>query len=225
MNVVLKSILGLLVVAGAATVLLPGLAQQPVPIPGGQRDGINLDKVKQDLQRAADDLARAKDDLDKLTKDYEGKVAALKMAMEQVKKAEQHLQKDPDKGPGVRAGGGFGGGGGGGGFGGGGLGGGPFDKRLADIEKKLDAVMHSVEELHKLMAKRNLTGPVPPPPGGPGYGGSGGPLPPPPAGKGGIGPVPVPPGGPGVTGPGGPGLGSVAPGEGVTGPGAKPPKQ
>jgi hypothetical protein len=217
MNALLKSILGLLVVAGAAGFLLPSLAQQP-GLPGGGGDGVNLDKVRQDLKRAADDLARAKQDIDVLTKDYERKVAALKMAMDEVKKAEQQFQKVPDKGPGMRPGGGGFGGNASGGFVGG-MGGAPFDKRLAEIEKKLDTLMHSVDELHKLMAKRNPAVPVPPPPGGARYGAQGGPAPPPPAGPGGVGPVPAPPGGPG------PGFGSIPPGDGLAPAGSKTPKQ
>jgi hypothetical protein len=156
----LKVILGMLAVAGAAAVLLPSWAQQPDP---NNRVGVeqdtkqppmNLEKVRQDLERAAKDLARTKQDLDLLTKEYEAKVAALKAAMDQVKRAEEPPTKGPGPGFG-KGGGGFGGGGfGGGGFGGGGN----IEKRLADIEKKLDAVMNGMDEMAKLLSKKSGAG-------------------------------------------------------------------
>jgi hypothetical protein len=223
----LKVILGLLAVAGAAAVLLPSWAQQPDPNNrvGVEQDSkqppMNLEKVRQDLERAAKDLARTKQDLDTLTREYETKLAALKAAMDQVKRAEEPPAKGP--GPGFGKSGGFGGGG----FGGGGN----IDKRLADIEKKLDAVMNSVDEMAKLLSKksgaatdrpRNSVDKVPGPGFGPGQ--PGGPpgtvVPPGPAGipgTPGTGLPPGPPGGfpgglpaPGAapypTGPGAPGL-------------------
>jgi len=225
----LKLILGLVAVAGAAVVLLPSWAQQPDPNARvgveqpGQQPG-NLERVKKDLQRAADDLARAKQDLDRLTKDYEAKVTALKAAMDQVKRAEEPPTKES---PVL-------------GLGKGGGGGGNFDKRLADIEKKLDAVMLGMDELHRLVSKNRGQGPdqprktgfpgpgadLPAPPGGfprgPGVPGTG--LPP------GPGSYPGGPGAPpGTTippGPGGPGggLGPVpAPPGGLGRPGNGPP--
>ena len=118
----LKLALALVIVAGAAAVLLPGWAPaQPDP---NARLGVqqtaqppgNLDKIKQDLDRAAKELARTKADLDLMTKDYEAKVAALKAAMEQVKRAEE----PPVKLDAPAFGKGFGGG--------------NLDKRLGDIE-------------------------------------------------------------------------------------------
>jgi hypothetical protein len=144
----LKMALALLVVGGAAAILLPSWAPaQPDPTArlGVQQTGQppgNLDKIKQDLERAAKELARTKEDLDRMTKEYEAKVAALKAAMEQVKRAEEAPAFKPE-GPGF----------------GKGFGGGPnLDKRLAEIERKLDAVMEGMEKLQKLLGKNRGAG-------------------------------------------------------------------
>ena len=235
--------LGFLAVMAAAALLLPlwpTMAQQPpggAGGGGGPRGGFGNpgpgkpgDAVQGDLQRAAEDLARLKRDLDKLKADYDQKVAQLQDAIERAKAAAEKGQYG-EGGTGFKKGGQGGkGGSGGGGGGGGGFGPMSIDRRLSEMEKKLDAVLEELQELRRQMPPKGKgfgggkggAGF----PGGPGGGAGGGPG----GFPGGPGGPPGNPGGPGFPGgaPGGPGAPGVIPpgpgaGPGVPGEGGRPP--
>jgi beta-lactamase regulating signal transducer with metallopeptidase domain len=229
---------GFLAVLGLAALLLPllpTLAQPPGPT--GPKDpkfggpgpgkGTDLDKAKADLKRAAEDLARFKADLEKMHDEYELKAKQLQRALDAMAELEKQ-GGDKKGGPGS---GGFKGFGPGGGFGGMQS----MDKRLAEMEKKLDAVLQELQELRKQLGRKGTGGkggpggpggdpdlPVGPRPGEPGFV-PGGPGPRGPGVPGGpVGPGVGPgPGGPGTF-PGGPG-GPPRPGPGPGGPGGGTP--
>jgi bla regulator protein blaR1 len=146
--------LGFLAVLGLAALLLPllpTLAQVPGDgnaTSGGQPGTKEI--TKDDLKRAADDLARVKAEIDRLREEYDRKAAALNQATKQ----------PADDKSGKR-------GGGSGVIGGGGLG--PdslqsMEKRLSDVEKKLDTVLQELQELRRQLPMKG----GPPPKGGPG---------------------------------------------------------
>jgi beta-lactamase regulating signal transducer with metallopeptidase domain len=201
---------GFLTVTALAAVLLPlwpTLAQQPPgggppggggpgqygPPGGGGFQGAqqpgDVDKARADLKKTAEDLDRLKRELDRLKDEYDKRSADLKKAADRLKIVQEKTEKpgwQVDKG-------------------------GPgnpwsaLEKRLADMEKKLDAVLNELYELRKARKGGGPGGPGGGPgtaPGGPGFPGAGGP-----------GGAPGGPGGPGF--PGGPGAGG--PGGGFPG--------
>jgi beta-lactamase regulating signal transducer with metallopeptidase domain len=183
--------LGFLAVLGLAALLLPllpTLAQQPAPGGGqpgyvGQKSGVvfqqpaatDLEKAKGDLMRAGEELAKFKADLDRMLVEYENKTAQLKQALDAIKAMEkmasekkapaqpggspyyQQLVQPVPVMPGMNAG----------------LPAGPnnmgqlmtMEKRLANMEKKLDSVLHELVELRKQLGKKGAGGFAPDAPG------------------------------------------------------------
>lgn len=213
---------GFIAVLALAALLLPlwpTVAQHPVqPGQDGQtrtvtgQQPVDIERAKADLKAAADDLARMKANLDKMSAEYEAKIASVKKAVEAVKVLEKSQANPGIKPP---MGGAFGG------YGPPGMMWGQqwgqsgstsmhtMEKRLADMEKKLDTVLQELQDLRKQMRKGAGFGPM-----GPGGGPGGGfvPTPPAPGGAGKPG-VDRAPGPQGELRPGGPGGAGFGPGQ------------
>jgi beta-lactamase regulating signal transducer with metallopeptidase domain len=188
--------LGVLAVLGLAALLLPlvptwaQVAGDSDPAAAQAKDkgkdkDKDLDKARDELKRATDELAKVKADYDKVRAEYDAKAAKLQQAMDKMKTLEgtPGAKKGPwGEGPGK---------------------GRPgaatesMEKRLADVEKKLDTVIQELQELRKQMGGKGGKGPGG---GGPRFGPGGG------FGGPGFGP------GGGGFGPGGGGAGNPPPG-------------
>jgi bla regulator protein blaR1 len=168
--------LGFLAVLGLAVLLLPMVpswAQQETKpgIPGDpNQPPMDLQKAKAELDRAAAELSQFRLQLEQMHREFEKKTRMLEEAENRLRDAmkAQEMTKKTGGGFGGGFGGGKGGGGGGGGFGGqggkgGGGGGGGFpgfqpnpatEKRLSELEKKLDMVLDELQEMRKSMDKK-----------------------------------------------------------------------
>jgi len=141
MNLPRKASLGLLTVAGAGLLLLPGLCSRSPEIQVAAQGPKKIEANPDDPRMQ---LAQLRDHIQQLKMELEKRQHEMMKRAEELEKAMHHMHQ-------LEAAIGRGGAGGAGPFGPGGPGGGNIEQRLKQVEAKLDAVLEELRELRKGM--------------------------------------------------------------------------